>query len=59
MFSGVLFMGVTALKSAERAVVLQEIESLDRIASSIQLTLSVRWKEGLNSAEGNGDLRWD
>jgi signal transduction histidine kinase len=57
MFSGVLFMGVTALKSAERAVFLQEIGSLDRISRSIQLSLSARFSEVPASPEEIRNLR--
>lgn len=44
MFSGVLFMGVTALKAAERAIFLQKIESLTQVTRSLQLGLAVRWE---------------
>jgi len=59
MFSGVLFMGVTALKAAERTIFLQKIESLDRISRSMQLSLSVWWSEETpsQSLRGSGDLR--
>lgn len=59
MFSGVLFMGVTALKAAERAVFLREIESLERVTRSVQMILSSEWNEdapGMKDDRGLGPL---
>jgi hypothetical protein len=53
MFSGVLFMGVTALKAAERAIFLQKIESLAQVTRSLQMGMAVRWER-----EPAGDLQY-
>jgi signal transduction histidine kinase len=55
MFSGVLFMGVTALKAAERAIFLQKIESLTQVTRSLQLGLAIRWEE--EPAKGQGQVK--
>ncbi len=45
MFSGVLFMGVTALKAAERAIFLQKVESLAQVTRSLQMGMAVQWEK--------------
>lgn len=46
MFGGVAFMGTTALKAAERAIVLQKVESLMQITRSVRETVALAWDEG-------------
>ncbi|MDF1535212.1 MAG: ATP-binding protein [bacterium] len=52
MLAGVLFMGATALKSAEKTILLQKLESLTQVTRSLQLGLS-GW---LGGGEGDGEL---
>ena len=47
MFSGVVIMGATALKAAEKTILLQKLESLTQVTRAVQLGLSGWWdKEG-------------
>ena len=43
MLSGVAFMGTTALKAAERTILLQKMESLTQVTESLQVSLSGAW----------------
>ncbi len=56
MFSGVLFMGITALKAAERTIFLREIESLERLSRSMQMVIATGWEEA-SEAERQKDLQ--
>ncbi|GBE15295.1 sensor protein ZraS [bacterium BMS3Abin14] len=51
MFGGVAFMGITALKAAERAVVIQEVESLTQITRSVKETIALAWDEGARNPD--------
>jgi len=53
MFSGVVIMGATALRAAEKTILLQKLESLTQVTRAVQLGLSGWW-----STEGpSGDLQ--
>jgi len=53
MFSGVVIMGVTALRAAEKTILLQKLESLTQVTRAVQLELAGWW-----SVDGpSGDLR--
>ena len=53
MFSGVVIMGATALRAAEKTILLQKLESLAQVTRAVQLELSGWW-----SKEGpSGDLQ--
>ncbi len=53
MFSGVVIMGATALRAAEKTILLQKLESLTQVTRAVQLGLSGWW-----SKEGpSGDLQ--
>jgi signal transduction histidine kinase len=54
MLGGVLFMGATALKSAEKTILLQKLESLTQVTRSLQLGLSGWWDD---SGERSGELQ--
>jgi hypothetical protein len=43
MFSGVVIMGATALRAAEKTILLQKLESLTQVTRSVQLGLSGWW----------------
>lgn len=44
MFSGVVFMGITALRSAEQTILVQKMESLSQVTRSLQMTLT-EWRQ--------------
>lgn len=47
MFSGVVIMGATALRAAEKTILFQKLESLTQVTRAVQLGLSGWWsKEG-------------
>jgi signal transduction histidine kinase len=48
MLSGVAFMGTTALKAAERTILLQKMESLTQVTESLQVSLSGVWDRWQN-----------
>ena len=53
MFSGVVILGATALRAAEKTILLQKLESLTQVTRAVQLGLSGWWtKEG-----PSGDLQ--
>ncbi len=43
MFTGVLFMGATALRAAEKTILLQKLESLTQVTRAIQIGLTGWW----------------
>jgi len=43
MFSGVVIMGATALRAAERTILLQKLESLTQVTQAVQLGLAGWW----------------
>ncbi len=45
MFSGVVIMGITALRAAERTILLQKLESLTQVTRAVQLGLSGWWSQ--------------
>jgi hypothetical protein len=45
MFSGVVIMGATALRAAERTILLQKLESLTQVTRAVQLGLSGWWSK--------------
>jgi len=45
MFSGVVIMGATALRAAEKTILLQKLESLTQVTRAVQLGLSGWWSE--------------
>lgn len=51
MFGGVVFMGTTALKAAERAIVLQKMESLMQVTRSVKETIALAWDEGIQDPD--------
>lgn len=51
MFGGVAFMGTTALKAAERAIVLQKVESLMQVTRSVKETIALAWDEGIKDPD--------
>jgi len=51
MFSGIVIMGITALKAAEKTIVLQKYESLTQVTRAVQLGLSGWWTRGGPSGE--------
>ena len=53
MLGGILIMGATALRSAEKTILLQKLESLTQVTRSLQLGLSGWWDD---SGEGSGEL---
>ncbi len=53
MFSGVVIMGATALRAAEKTILLQKLESLTQVTRAVQLGISGWW-----SNDGpSGDLQ--
>ncbi|UCG39396.1 MAG: hypothetical protein JSV00_03980, partial [bacterium] len=46
MLSGVLFMGATALKAAEKTILVQKLESLTQVTRSLQMGLAGWWGIG-------------
>ncbi len=46
MFGGIAFMGTTALKAAERAIVIQKVESLIRVTRSVKESITLAWEKG-------------
>ncbi len=51
MFGGIAFMGTTALKAAERAIVLQKVESLMQITRSVKETVALAWDKGIRDPD--------
>lgn len=45
MFSGVVIMGATALRAAEKTILLQKLESLTQVTRAVQLGLSGWWNQ--------------
>ena len=46
MFGGVAFMGTTALKAAERTILIQKMEALTQVTRSLQATFAGLWETG-------------
>ena len=46
MFSGVVIMGATALRAAEKTILLQKLESLTQVTRAVQLGLAGWWNAG-------------
>ena len=44
-------MGTTALKAAERAIVLQKVESLMQVTRSVKETIALAWDEGIKDPD--------
>ena len=53
MFSGVVIMGATALRAAEKTILLQKLESLTQVTHALQIGLSGWWSKDGSS----GDLQ--
>lgn len=51
MFGGVAFMGTTALKAAERAIVIQKVESLIQVTRSVKESVSLAWEKSETDAD--------
>ena len=45
MFSGVVIMGATALRAAEKTILIQKLESLTQVTRAVQLGLGGWWSE--------------
>lgn len=51
MFSGVVIMGATALRAAEKTILLQKLESLTQVTRAVQLGLAGWWNVEGTSAD--------